>query len=199
MQEKDITFNTYSSHSDAYLTKFSLNGVRKSDIDEVFTYTQKQKPHVLEFGCAGGREASYILTKTSNYTGIDYVPSFINEARMQNPSGLFYAEDMKTFTPKRSVDIVLAFASLLHLSQKELTGLLSKTHKYLTKEGLLRISLKEAVLYKEEKVLDSFGDRMFYFYNKETLLTCAREYKVIFIRTEEHAGIPWIEALFQKI
>lgn len=198
MQKPDTTFDTYSLHADNYLSKFSLNGVRVRDIDETFTYISKKNPIVLELGCAGGRDAHHILTKTHNYTGIDYIPQFIEEARKANPEGHFSASDIRTYTPEKEVDIVFAFASLLHLSKEELQVVCENMYKTLPPRGLFRVSLKQSDEYKKEKVSDQCGERVFYYYDKDTLLSLAHLFTPLFMRTEEHAGTQWIEALFQK-
>ncbi len=58
------TKQTYTLHAQEYLEKFSKLGTRSDDIREVFSYTSCESPIVVEFGCAGGRDAEEILKYT---------------------------------------------------------------------------------------------------------------------------------------
>ena len=94
---KQETIDTYERTAAAMADKFNAIGVRKEEIDEIFHLIKKDQPTVLEIGCANGRDAAEIVTRTSRYTGIDVSPAFIEMARAYVPTGTFEVADVETY------------------------------------------------------------------------------------------------------
>ncbi len=196
--QKNVTQITYSSHFLDYIQKFEESGVRAKDVAEVFSYCKKENASVVELGCGGGREAQEILQHTDNYIGIDYIPEFINHAQHLLPTAQFLLEDLETYTPPHTTDIIFAFASLLHSDKESFKNLILRLYNNLSPYCLVRISLKHADTYAQVIKKDTFGERIFYYYNEDDVLKIASQFNIIFMRKETHAGKDWLEILLQK-
>ncbi len=175
-----MTKKTYTLHAQKYLEKFSKLGTRSDDIREVFSYTNYLSPIVVELGCAGGRDAEEILHYTKNYTGIDYVVDFIEAARTKLPSATFIQSDIENYIFKEKVQIVFAFASLLHLPKESLKKIFEEVSKSLYVGGLFRISLKWKPSYEMGEEADAYGKRTFYYYDEETIRSISCDFEIIF-------------------
>lgn len=97
MDKKTQTIQTYNSHAAHFAEKFDNLGVRRVDIDKTFSLMDKRNLSVFEIGCGNGRDASYILTKTSHYLGIDASVELIELARQRVPGGQFEVADAVTY------------------------------------------------------------------------------------------------------
>lgn len=198
MDTKNLTQETYSTHFIDYIKKFELNGSRTKDIEETLTYCKKDQPHIVELGCAGGRDALDILKYTKNYIGIDYIREFIDYAKQIIPDANFFVNDLETYTPPQDTDIVFAFASLLHSDKESLQELFLRIHNTLSENGLVRLSIKSKESYSKVVEKDPFGERIFYYYSEKDIREITSQFKIIFIRQETHAGKDWLEILLQK-
>lgn len=193
-----VTKETYSNHFKNYLQKFSTLGVREKDIAETFSYCAKENPLVVEYGCAGGRDAKDILRHTTKYIGIDYVEDFIMTAQKELPLGTFLLEDLETYVPPDGTDIIFAFASLLHSDKEKLKTIFSIMHAKLSPKGLVRVSLKYADEYEEKTEIDENGPRIFFYYSESDLREIMLDFSILFMRKEEFSGKISLEILLQK-
>ena len=66
------------------------------------------------------------------------------------PNGSFVLADTLTYKYPKDMDVIYAFASLLHVNKTDLFKVFEKTSQSLKKDGVLYISLKEKLLYIEE-------------------------------------------------
>jgi hypothetical protein len=57
----------YNSGAKEYRRQYDGILPRQTDVDLALSYVAVDQPMVLEIGCAYGREAAYILTKTNRY------------------------------------------------------------------------------------------------------------------------------------
>ena len=118
-----------------------------------------------EIGCGDGRDAVEIVKHTSFYEGFDPSTGLLNLARYRVPSTSFILSDASSYDYPDNLDIIFAFASLLHINKDELPKIFKKIHKSLRINGILYISLKERDKYEAGVKEDQFGTRMFYYYN----------------------------------
>lgn len=159
-----------------------------------------KKPRVVEIGCGDGRDAKEITKHVNWYVGVDPSKGLIEIARKELPKSNFVIADALTYEYPEKLDVVYAFASLLHVNKSDLTKVLNKVYKSLKRNGIFYISLKEKDKYTEEIKKDKYGERMFYFYNAD-IINEMSDGK--FISTYEHRqthGITkWFTIALKKI
>ena len=170
MNWKQQTINTYNKSAKELTEYFRGIGSREKHIDLAIRLAGTPiNPRVLEIGCGDGRDAREVIKRTRNYTGFDVSEELIGIARDYVPSAEFEIADAIDYKYPNGLDVVLAFASLLHLDKRDVKSVLQKVHKALKPGGVFMISLKLADSYKEQVKEDNFGSRMFYFYNPNVI------------------------------
>jgi SAM-dependent methyltransferase len=197
--KKNVTIDTYNSKASDFASYFDSYGARKGDVDKVFNLISKKDPFVVELGCGNGRDAGYILTKTNKYLGMDASQSLIEIATKNNPRADFVVSDFKDFEFPKGMDIVFAFASLLHADKNTFLKVLKNAHKKLNLDGLFYLSLKRRDNYEELNKKDRFGERNFYFYslgNIEKMIDGL--YGIIEYEQKKHADDEWLEVILEK-
>ena len=164
---KQQTIDTYNQSASELADKFNRLGARAADIMSALSYV-KSNPKVLEIGCANGRDAKEILKHTNNYLGLDISEELIRIAKRDVPKGRFEIADIENYVSTEPIDVIFAFASLLHSNIETLQNILDKAHSSLSSGGLIFISLKCGE-YREEIKSDEFGTRTYYFYSPEDI------------------------------
>lgn len=101
----------------------------------------------------------------TQYEGFDPSEGLLEIARKRLPDTAFVKADALTYQYPTDLDVVYAFASLLHVNRQDLKTALAKVAVALRANGILYISLKERDTYQEEAKEDQYGKRMFYYYN----------------------------------
>lgn len=168
------TIDTYNKSANELAEYFRGIGSRTKDIDLAIELAGSPKnPKILEIGCGDGRDAKEIVKRTSRYVGFDISEELIKLARQYVPNGKFEVADATAYKYPGNLDIVFAFASLLHLDKDEVRDVLQKIRQALKPGGILFISLKYAPEYTEKVKEDKFGRRIFYFYNPEIITELA--------------------------
>ena len=76
---------------------------------------------------------------------------------------------MVEFEFPSNLDIVIAFASLIHVKKPELQDILDKIYTVLNENGLTYLSLKYSSSYKKITKEDDLGERTYYLYSKEDI------------------------------
>jgi len=194
----DFTENTYDKAARGYAEKFKNIGVRSKDVDIVFSLVDTVNPSVVEIGCGAGREAEYILTKTNNYVGMDISEGMLEIARENLPDVCFVKADIATYQFPNHIDIVFAFASLLHSSKEELQVIFRNMHEVLNKEGVVYVSLKRKEEHSSATVEDMYGPRQFYYYTKANILDIAGDnFEEVFYQ-EQELGESWFTMILKK-
>ena len=123
----------------------------------------------VEIGCGDGRDAAEIVKRVSWYEGYDPSEGLLAIARKRLPDTSFVKANALSYDYPENLDVVYAFASLLHVNKSDMRTALSKVAAALRKDGILYISLKERSSYEEESKEDQYGKRMFYYYNPEII------------------------------
>ena len=195
MDKKIQTIDTYNKSAQALEKKFDDLGARIFDIEEVFKLLDKVNNKVVEIGCGNGRDAEEIIKRTNDYVGIDISTELIKLAQKKVPKGKFLVADVTSFEFPEKIDIVFAFASLIHVNKEDLINVLDKIHKSLNSKGILRMSMKYSDEYKEVTKEDEFGVRTYYHYSKNDIKELA--YKFHLVKNDENdlRGQKWIEIL----
>ena len=139
-----------------------------------------------------------ILEYTENYIGIDASEEMIALAKKALPATDFRVADITTFETPMNTDIVFAFASLLHFDKKANAKILAKTHAALSPEGIVYISLKRDP-YEERIVVDDFGPRTFYFYERKDIEEMIEGlYEIAWYEEQLMKEIKWFTVALRK-
>jgi SAM-dependent methyltransferase len=198
MDPKSRTTQTYLDSAEALAKKFDAMEPRVGDIDEAFALVPRPNPFVLEIGCCNGRDAAEILKRTDRYLGIDISSALIAMARERLPGGAFEVADVATFTFPQGIDIVFAFASLIHEPKESLRTIFTKLHAAMGAGGVMRISLKYAEAHEERTKDDEFGTRTYYFYSPDDVRDLLQDFAILKNDMHEIRGQTWLEILVQK-
>ncbi len=198
MNKKDQTTHTYNAAADQMVLKFDKIGHRSNDIAETFSLIQKENPKVIEIGCGSGRDAEYIIKHTDDYIGLDISKRFIEIAQEKNPTKKFEVTDIEEYIFPNNIDVVFAFASLLHTPKDSLKNIFHNIFLSMNDGGVVRVSLKHKDTYTELTNYDEFGVRTYYYYSLGDIKEMNTEFKIIKSEVEEKIGQSWLELILQK-
>jgi SAM-dependent methyltransferase len=197
---RDITVESYDINAEPLAEYFQGIGPRTQDIDLALQLAGNvPNPKVLEIGCGDGRDAAEIVKRTDWYLGFDISKGMIDIARRQVPDAEFEVADAVEYPYPPDLDIVFAFASLLHLSRDEVGTVLDRVASKLNPGGIFYISLKFAQDYTSGIKEDQFGKRLFYFYNPEVIEELAADhYDTVHKQQEIKGNTEWFEIALRR-
>lgn len=159
-------------------------GARINDVETAISLRGTDtKLRALEIGCGDGRDAEEIIKRVDWYEGFDPSEGLLNIARDRLPNASFVNADAISYSYPENLDVVFAFASLLHVNKSDMKRVLSLATESLNTGGIIYLSLKESVEYKEEVKTDSYGQRMFYYYTPENIEELASSLEPVY---EDH-------------
>jgi SAM-dependent methyltransferase len=166
MNERDFqTVQTYDDSAEALATYFAGIGSRVNDIELALKLAgNPPEPNVAEVGCGDGRDAMDIVPRVSSYVGFDPSEKALELARRRLPGVRFVNGDALHSDYPENLDVVYAFASLLHVSKENSPAVYDRIAQALRVGGILFLWLKEREKYEEDLVQDEFGERTFYYY-----------------------------------
>ena len=198
MDKKSQTIETYNKSAFALANKFDSLGARITDIEEVFNLLKKDSAKVLEIGCGNGRDAKEILKWTNDYLGIDVSTELIKLAQSKVPDAMFQVSDVTSFKFPSDLDVVFAFASLIHVNKEELKIILQNIYESLNSPGIVRISLKYSDEYTEVTQEDEFGIRTYYHYSKTDIEELAHNFSIVKNDILDFGKQKWLEVMLLK-
>lgn len=198
MNKKQETIETYNTSAKELSERYDAIGPRISDIEETFVLIHTKNPNVLEIGCGSGRDAKEILKRTNKYTGIDVSAGLLEIAQKRNPEGKFILADAEDFSFPKQVDVIFAFASLIHAEKKNLEKIFDAMYRALSPGGVARVSLKFNEHYKEVTKADAYGTRTYYLYSKEDIQSFPAQFLMLKCEINTSEGQEWLELLLQK-
>jgi len=198
MENKNQTIETYNRSAAGLGKKFDRIGARVSDIEETFALVKKENPNVLELGCGNGRDAQEIVKRTNEYYGIDISEELLKLAKEKVPGARFELGDIYDFDFPEGIDIVFAFASLIHVTKEEFRTVLKKLYYTLNKGGVIRMSLKYSPNYREVTQGDEFGIRTYYFYSPEDIKEMAEKFEILKSKITEGRNEKLLEVILRK-
>jgi predicted TPR repeat methyltransferase len=195
------TIDTYNQSAVALAEYFRGIGPRVKYIDTAFRLADNPTAaQVVEIGCGDGRDARDIVGKSDRYLGIDISRELVRLAEEHVPEGAFEVADAVKFEYPENLDVVFAFASLLHMDKTEVRTVLGKVHAALKPGGIFYISLKWMPEYSEQVKKDQFGTRLFYFYNAELIQELASDaYETAATWREVIGHTDWFEIALKKL
>lgn len=198
---KDLqTIAVYDKFSQHFSEYFKGIGSRITDIETALKLIKnKTKIRAVEIGCGDGRDAAEIIKRVSWYEGFDPSKGLLNIAKKDFPKTSFILADALTYDYPQNIDIVFAFASLLHVNKTDLVKVFKKVYKSLKPKGILYISLKMRDTYTEEIKKDECGERMFYYYNPEIIEKIANgHFSVAYIDYHRVGKTDWFNIALRK-
>lgn len=198
MDKKTQTINTYNESAKSLAEKFDSSGARLSDINETFALIKKDNPKVLEIGCGNGRDAQEILKYTDDYLGVDVSEKLLELAKQKVPNGQFIVADIEEYKLPTELDVVFAFASLIHVPKESLQKIFKSVSSSLNQGGVFRFSMKYAKEYMESTKTDEFGIRTYYLYSVNDINEIARGFTILKSEVGGFKGQMWLEVLLQK-
>lgn len=200
-EQKQQTIDTYNRSARALADYFAGIGARTDDIDRAFSYFPSEKHaslNILEIGCGDGRDAQEIVKRSPHYHGMDISQEMIQIAQERLPQASFSIADIDTYELPPNIDIIFAFASLLHSDKESVAAILKRAHKSLNPQAIFYISLKRAPYQAKDKV-DTHGIRTFYFYEPSDIEHLAGDlYETKFIDYTTIGHTDWFEIVLQK-
>ena len=120
-------------------------------------------------------------------------------AQEKVPGSRFEVHDIETYEFPKNLDVIFAFASLIHVPRESLTSILNRAHEALNHGGVFRISLKHSEKYKEVVTDDEFGYRVYYHYSMRDLDIMRRNnFDLKYVDTPVIKNQKWLEVLLKK-
>lgn len=199
MDKKKQTIQTYNKSARRLAAKFDSQDARVHDLEEVFRLVSKDNPKVLEIGCGNGRDAKEILKYTNDYLGIDVSEEMIGLAQSNNPQGKFKVADAERYEYPKRLDIVFAFASLIHSDERHVERILCNLFMVMNSGGIVRLSLKYGNEYREITKEDEFGIRTYYLFSDENIVAISCGFDVLKKEIVELRGQKWLEVIMRKV
>ncbi len=197
-EKKQQTIDTYNKSADALAQKFNSLGARIADIEETFALLSKDNPKVLEIGCGNGRDAEEIVKRTNNYLGIDVSEKLIELAKQKVPRARFEVADVTSFEFPKGLDVVFAFASLIHIPKEDFEAVLHKVLQALNGGGVVKLSLKYSDQYREVTEESEFGIRTYYHYSQEDLDKMSAGFILVKNEIQVIRDQQWLEVILKK-
>jgi SAM-dependent methyltransferase len=166
MDWQSQTIKTYDDSASELAEYFNGIGARVDDIELGLKLADiGSDAQVVEIGCGDGRDAVEIVGRVGKYDGFDPSEGLLKIAHERLPTVSFVKADALSYEYPENLDVIYAFASLLHVNREDLKDVLTKVSQSLRSGGIFFISLKERPIYVEEVKEDEYGKRMFYYYN----------------------------------
>lgn len=180
--EYEYTIATYDRSAEELAEYYVTVGPRADAIERTFDLARVgAAARVREVGCGDGRDAAGIVARLDpeqggQYIGYDPSAGALALARRRRlPGATFVQGDAQTSNYEGPVDIVFAFASLLHVSREDMGPACTRIHSALHPGGIFYATLKVRGQYEAEMQTDQFGRRMFYYYTAALVRQLAGE------------------------
>ncbi|HUD06591.1 MAG TPA: class I SAM-dependent methyltransferase [Candidatus Saccharimonadales bacterium] len=198
MDTYEQTKLAYEESAKELVKHWDSTGPRGRHIELAFRLAGTDKPVVLELGCGPGRDAALIVKKTKEYIGIDYSSGLIDIATDKVPGGTFVLGDIVTTPFPEQRDVIIAFASLIHLDEAKVKRVFEKAGKALRIGGIFYVSTKDGRGTVTKS--DGFGTRTYYLYKTSELVKIAgKRFMVVYKDIERIRDQDWVEVAFKRV
>lgn len=98
---------------------------------------------ILDIGVGGGRTTGYLLPLSSDYTGVDYVPEFVERVKGKYESGNFLAadaRDLKEFADETFDFVLFSYNGIDAVSHEDRIKILKEIYRVLKTGGTFMFS-----------------------------------------------------------
>ncbi len=178
-------------------------------VDGTEHYLSFLKPgdSILDVGCGAGVKSDYLLRRDFEVTGIDFSEKMIELAKKRVAKGEFSVKDIKEpLGFDNQFEGVFAQAVLLHISKKEVVGVLKNLIAAIKEGGYLYIAVKELRDGRPEEEIVTENDygydyqRFFSYYTLEEMKKYLSEVemKVVYETVTSSGKTNWIQIVAQK-
>jgi len=134
--------STYDRIANKYASKIR-NFAPEKERERFISFLPKGG-HILDLGCAAGRDSIYFSSRGFHAVGVDLSKKLLAIARKIAPNLTFLHRDIRHLKlPDSSFDGIWACAVLLHLKRKEVLGVLKNCYKKLKPGGTLFVLVKK--------------------------------------------------------
>ncbi len=199
MNAHELTIDTYNRSAPKLAEYFQGIGPRVDDIELALELSGNPKlARTVEVGCGAGRDAVEIIKHVGWYEGFDPSAKMLELARKQVPGGNFVLAEALSYRYPDNLDVIFAFASLLHVDDADLSIVLQKFARVLRQGGIALISLKERSNYSAELKQDDYGDRMFYYYTAELVTELAEPLELVHEDHQQIGSSNWFTLALRK-
>jgi len=131
--------------------------------------------------------------------GIDISNKLIKLAKEKNPLGKFEIHDIEDYLLPNNLDIIFAFASLIHVPKDSLERIFERAHTSLNPNGVMHISMKSSGVYQETTKTDEFGTRTYYLYSAHDIESInGKMFDVLKLEEAVRNDQSWLEVTLQK-
>ena len=202
MDWKKQNIESYDDNALAWDSHSSSFGARVSDIHQAFRLSGLRvvDRRVVGIGCGGGRDAEYIVKHCGWYQGFDPSKNLLKIARDRVPDGNFVVADALSYKYPADINVVFAFASLLHVNKDELKIVLQKLSDSLQSGGIVFMLLKESDSYLEKEKADEHGSRrMFYCYSPTVIQSLNSDFAIVYEHHYTVGDTGWFNLVLKKI
>lgn len=102
-----------------------------------------ENARILDIGVGGGRTTQYLVPLAADYTGLDYVPEFIERVKKKYQTGNFIAGDarnLKEFQDEAFDFVLFSFNGIDVVLHEDRLKILTEIHRVLKKGGMIMFS-----------------------------------------------------------
>ena len=124
----------------------AIEDMHEHDLRRIERWAGEIRGPVIDAGCGPGHWTDYLHKRSVDIAGVDFVPEFIEIARLRFPEVLFRVSSVRALdVADGGLSGVLAWYSLIHLVPAELPHILSELARVLRPQGRLLIGFFEGV------------------------------------------------------
>ncbi len=197
---KKLNFEVYNSKTKELIEKFDKIWPRIFDIDNAIKLFWKSIDiNILEIWCFSWREYSYIRNFSKNYVWIDISKEAIEYAKWKFQDWEFIVWDIEEYNFDKKLDIIFAFASLIHSDKETTIKLFDKFYEILNNNWIVYISMKSSEKYSEITKTDEFWTRIYYHYSLEDYRKFSwKKFEIIYEDKQNFNNQDWFTICFKK-
>ena len=172
----DITIDTYNNIVNEYVEYYKSKDLKgnvqfQREMDFICERI-KDNAKIIDVGTAIGDYPKYLTEKLSNRNfevlGIDSSENMIKVAKEKAPKAKFEVMDLRKMNfDDESFDVILCFATLIHVNDEECIKVLNKFDRMLKKDGIIAINVMEWLEGDKELFIDeSFNPKYKTYFNR---------------------------------
>lgn len=147
----DQTRSSYARVSRAYIDRLGdMSSVLPEDRAFIAGAFRSIPARILDAGCGPGHLTAYLHSLDHDVSGMDLVDDFVIHAQRSYPQITFSVGDVTRIDDgDEALGGVLAWYSLIHMSDEELTAALAEFHRVLMPGGILVLGMFHATQRRE--------------------------------------------------
>ncbi|WP_235934047.1 GNAT family N-acetyltransferase [Paramicrobacterium chengjingii] len=129
-----------SDYADLLHTELVARALHRHLLDD---FSSRVTGHVVDAGCGPGRVAGYLAGRGVDVSGFDLSPGMIAEARQRHPNVAFRVGTLEKLDyADGSLGGIVAWYSIIHTPEHELSTIASEFRRALSPDGVLLLSFQ---------------------------------------------------------